>query len=465
MKHIEDIGCNNTTSPVGNYFTGNLIPNSWYKEITTKSGNPDLAAIALLAEIVYWYRPAKDGTKKFQDDIWQTSYDYFEEKFGYNRQKIRRTFVKLEQMKIILREVRNIKHYGQKFGNVLFIHLLDNSYLGNKPLNKGIADNKKISSINIKNDTPLLQNCSDNIDIEIKKEKNRSIVRNLEKGESRNFIAKKMKLIDFHPLKDSDIEIIQKASGREFDLNATNEILLSMARKLQTHIFKSRQSFFKYMAKALEGELRQAEKVNNNSFKISSNMDDEEKEAREKERFMVEIENSLCNNALTKLKKKIVGKFEITRAYDLLQSLSMEEKKNENYILCFDSAANLLENEKEIILEEAKFLFGDKISILDVGSIPKKQDKKENSENLEIKSPKIWKKVRNNAKKNFGENIDKSWFSRMEAEIDIQSQTVNLKADTSFIRDWMEVNYRDFLIHQFQVEGFALETIYSREVA
>ena len=38
-------------------FTGNMIPHSWYAAIQTESGRPDLAAIVLLAEILYWHRP------------------------------------------------------------------------------------------------------------------------------------------------------------------------------------------------------------------------------------------------------------------------------------------------------------------------------------------------------------------------------------------------------------------------
>jgi hypothetical protein len=35
-------------------FTGNLIPHAWYTALTLPSGKPDLVAITLLADIVYW---------------------------------------------------------------------------------------------------------------------------------------------------------------------------------------------------------------------------------------------------------------------------------------------------------------------------------------------------------------------------------------------------------------------------
>ena len=39
------------------HFEGNIIPHPWYQHITLSSGKPDLPAIIILAEIVYWYRP------------------------------------------------------------------------------------------------------------------------------------------------------------------------------------------------------------------------------------------------------------------------------------------------------------------------------------------------------------------------------------------------------------------------
>lgn len=462
MKHIEEIGCNNATNELGNVFTGNVIPNNWYKEITTKSGNPDLPAITMLAEIVYWYRPSKNGSKKFQNDIWQTSYNHFETKFGYNRQKLRRTFVRLEELKLIRREVRTIKHYGQKFSNILFIRLLDNSLLGSKPVKKDIAPYKKISTSGIKNDIPLLQNCSDNIDIKTKKENNRSNVKKLEEKEKNISVSKK--LMDFHPLSNSDIEILNRQSRRGFDLNSTNEILLSMAKKLTNHVFRSKQSFLSYMSKALAGELRQATKINNKSFRINTNKDEFEKNNERKEKFLVEIENSLCNNYVTTIKQKISGNFELNRAYDMIKTLNSIKHNGKEYEIYFDKMIKLSSDEKQIILREARFILGQDVSIRETleqeGTKIVQNQKTPNFK----ETSNSWVKIRKKAKENFGDEIDKSWFSRINPEIDQKNQSVVLKADTSFIRNWIETNYKDFLTYQFQVEGLALETVYSKEV-
>jgi len=39
--------------------TGNVIPHIWYKTIVKESGKPYLTAIVILADIVYWYKPAE----------------------------------------------------------------------------------------------------------------------------------------------------------------------------------------------------------------------------------------------------------------------------------------------------------------------------------------------------------------------------------------------------------------------
>ena len=123
---------------------GNIIPSEWYLKFTNNRGAPDLSLMSVLSEIVYWYRPkrVKDSNtgdithvNKFLGDTWQTSYEHFERKFGFNREKLRRIFVKLEQMGICSREFRTVKLRGQAYNNRLFIHLSSdflNSCISNK---------------------------------------------------------------------------------------------------------------------------------------------------------------------------------------------------------------------------------------------------------------------------------------------------------------------------------------------
>ena len=53
-----------TVAEIGKiHVEGNLIPHPWYQRIRLESGKPDLPAIIILAEIIYWYRPYQTLTK------------------------------------------------------------------------------------------------------------------------------------------------------------------------------------------------------------------------------------------------------------------------------------------------------------------------------------------------------------------------------------------------------------------
>ena len=154
--------------------TGNIIPHKWYSYIKSKTDKPDLAAISIFSEILYWYKPSRGGGRKFEADFWRTSYDYFEGKFGFNYQKSRRALVRLEELGLIKRHIRNFESNGYKYYNHLFIELL--SLEPQPDVNSEAKDNKKTSSSMLKFDTPSLQHCRDHIETEISTEntKNKS---------------------------------------------------------------------------------------------------------------------------------------------------------------------------------------------------------------------------------------------------------------------------------------------------
>ena len=121
QSSFEYIGVNKTSC-----FQGSIIPTSWRTQITTESGRHDLNASWIFSEIVYWYRPDREGRPKFKDDIWQTSYKHFTKKFGYDSERTRRLLVRLEKLGLIRREFRTVEKCGQQYSNVLFIRLLAN---------------------------------------------------------------------------------------------------------------------------------------------------------------------------------------------------------------------------------------------------------------------------------------------------------------------------------------------------
>lgn len=114
-------------------FEGNVTPANWFHTIIDNRGKPHLAAITLLADIVYWYRPilVRDELtgritgyrKKFQADLLQKSYNDLSKSFGMSRSQIRRALDFLEDLGVIDRVFHNVEIMGQLVSNVMYIDL------------------------------------------------------------------------------------------------------------------------------------------------------------------------------------------------------------------------------------------------------------------------------------------------------------------------------------------------------
>jgi len=114
-------------------FEGNIIPANWYKHITFSSGKPNLNAIIILAEIVYWYRPTiirdpatgeiKGYKTKFNADKLQRSYQSFADQFGISKRQAQDAIKLLRDLGLITLEFRTITMptSGLKLTNVMFI--------------------------------------------------------------------------------------------------------------------------------------------------------------------------------------------------------------------------------------------------------------------------------------------------------------------------------------------------------
>lgn len=128
------LGSDDTVSKVAELnFKGNVVPLEWFNHIKRNNGKPNLTAIWLLSDIVYWYRPVEvqDETtgkrggyrKKFKADLLQRSYDEFVKKYGFSKNQVRSAMDALEEAGIIYRVFRHPVVNGKKLGNVLYIGL------------------------------------------------------------------------------------------------------------------------------------------------------------------------------------------------------------------------------------------------------------------------------------------------------------------------------------------------------
>ena len=140
MKKTKKTGITSVDALYGINFTGNIIPHSWYGSIQTEKGKPDMNAIAILSEILYWHRPREscgDGDsgervleKRFASDMLQLSYGQLNKKLHLSKAQCRRAMKNLERLGVIKRHLRDLEtDAGDCFNNVMFIELFSDRLL------------------------------------------------------------------------------------------------------------------------------------------------------------------------------------------------------------------------------------------------------------------------------------------------------------------------------------------------
>ena len=130
---VSKTGVRSVDALYGVDFTGNIIPHSWYSTIQTEKGKPDLKAITILSEILYWHRPGEECDesgaggiklyKRFKADLLQMSYKHLWDKFGLTKDQSRRAIERLETLGLIKRHFRNVETDSTTLYNVMYIEL------------------------------------------------------------------------------------------------------------------------------------------------------------------------------------------------------------------------------------------------------------------------------------------------------------------------------------------------------
>ena len=197
--------------------------------------------------------------------------------------------------------------------------------------------------------------------------------------------------------------------------------------------------------------MRDAVKTSNKSFKIKANLSSEESRAVEIENYLTEIEYSTQVSPEWHLKKKLACVLESVKAYNFLKayrSIAIEDDTAKIYL---HKAVQLSQGELEQVLSQVKatherFENGKYTPIQKIELIMPKITSKNhsfNKTNLETKQlpNTLWGRVRKSLIGIYGEAIDASWFSKLEATEDTKEKAINLKASSEFIKDWIERNY------------------------
>ena len=113
---------------------GNVIPQSWYREILRDNGKPYLLAVTLLSDIVYWYRPVEERDessgyviglrKRFRGDLLQKTYEEYAALYGESKRTIKAALDRLEELGLIRKVFREIKlKNGTRIPNVMYIEI------------------------------------------------------------------------------------------------------------------------------------------------------------------------------------------------------------------------------------------------------------------------------------------------------------------------------------------------------
>lgn len=113
--------------------TGNIVPSAWFRTIRKPTGKPNLNAIIILSDIVYWYRPVElrdeytgqlvGMRKRFHADLLQRSYQQMADQFGITKRDATNAVVELEKLGVVKRIFRTLTSGGQQIPNVLFLDL------------------------------------------------------------------------------------------------------------------------------------------------------------------------------------------------------------------------------------------------------------------------------------------------------------------------------------------------------
>jgi hypothetical protein len=270
---------------------------------------------------------------------------------------------------------------------------------------------------------------------------------------------KEPQTLNYHyPLTKEDASRLQSLSGRDFNLNAINEILLNMSKKLDKR-FCSKAQFIAYFGKCLRFEMRDAVKTGNDNFRIKENVTpiNQKEIDREKqiEQYLAKIEQQaiayVCSE--NQLKARLANVLAPLRSYKLLSNIKDFEVVGNIMRIYLRHIVQLSENEKNIVLSQVQSIYS--TSELDIESVEYVVENICNSVNecngLQIKQPlvkpilqqDVWGDICQQLIQIYNIHVYNNWFSKLIPIIDKDTKTIELKAPNSFIQEEIIKRYGD----------------------
>jgi len=300
-------------------------------------------------------------------------------------------------------------------------------------------------------------------------------------------------------LTDEMCGLIRTKCGKDFTNRAIREIAkaVSRSKKGAKAFFYHIKGFIAYLAKILTYEKRDPVKIGGANYYITANQTDSEREIREQEKYLTDIEYSLQVSPEWHLKKKLAATLQRAKAYNILTSWKNLEITKEGIAkLSLTKPVFITETDKKIILSQIKathereggakgnnaeeeeiadaiFIESLEIEIPETSSAESFNQETQGSQGIYNQTithtiteepPKregVWGKIRETFASYLpqGDAIDKSWTAKLEAKIDEDSHTIHLQAPSVFIRDWIESNYKKYIEKAASINGLKLEEI------
>ena len=271
-----------------------------------------------------------------------------------------------------------------------------------------------------------------------------------------NQYKKPKDLKQHYPLNKEDAGKLQNLSGREFSLNAMNEILLSMSKRLD-NMFCSKAQFMAYFGKCLRFERRDTVKTGNDNFHIKANVTPitqrEIEKTKQVEQYLAEVEQKAITHVYpeNQLKARLANTLEPLRSYELLSNIKDLKVVDNSMRIHLRNRIELSSHDKNIILNQIQCIYAivdKKIEIVEY-FVENSCQQINGQRGVEIKGTAniptlqqgVWGDICRQLIETFGIHVYNNWFSKLKPVIDEQNRTVELKAPNTFTQQWIETSY------------------------
>ena len=261
-----------------------------------------------------------------------------------------------------------------------------------------------------------------------------------------------------YPLTKEDATKLQSLSGRDFKLNAMNEILLDMSKRLDNR-FCSKAQFMAYFGTCLKYEKRDAVKTGNDNFRIKANVTpinqkeiDKEKQI---EQYLAEVEQKAITHVCpeNQLKARIANVLEPIRAYALLSNIKDLQFTGSIARIYLRADCQLSGYEKDVVLSQVKSIYSSgEVNIESVEYLVENACRQVNAQNevwtkttvvMPTLPQGVWGDICQKLIETCGIHVYNNWFSKLTPVIDEQNKIIELKAPNLFIQQWIETSYKN----------------------